>query len=83
MYIVWDVQSDLSLVRDGAGLGDLCHVHNGAHSVTNVFCGGWRGEEDFSHERSGGRPVTNVPNGGWGRKVGSMTCTQWGMLTDT
>ena len=41
------------------------------------------GEEDLSHVRSGGRSVTHVPSGGWERRGGSVSCTQWGTLSDT
>ena len=39
------------------------------------------GEEELWHVRSGGRSVTHVPSGGWWRKGGSVSCTQWGTLT--
>ena len=41
------------------------------------------GEEDLCHVRSGGCSVTHVPSGGWWRRGGSVSCTQWGMLSDT
>ena len=41
------------------------------------------GEEDLCHVRSGGRSVTHVPSGGWWRRGGSLSCTQWGTLSDT
>ena len=41
------------------------------------------GEEDLCHVRSGGRSLTYVASGGWGRRRGSVSCTQWGMLSDT
>ena len=41
------------------------------------------GEEDLCHVRSGGSSVTHVPSGGWWRRGGSVSFTQWGMLSDT
>ena len=41
------------------------------------------GEEELWHVRSGGCSVTHVPSGGWERRGGSVSCTQWGMLSDT
>ena len=41
------------------------------------------GEEELWHVRSGGRSVTHVPSGGCRRRGGSVSCTQWGMLSDT
>ena len=41
------------------------------------------GKEELCHVRSGGCSVTHVPSGGWERRGGSVSCTQWGMLSDT
>ena len=41
------------------------------------------GEEELCHVHSGGCSVTHVPSGGWERRGGSVSCTQWGMLSDT
>ena len=41
------------------------------------------GEEDLSHVRSGGHSLTYVPSGGWWRRGGSLSCMQWGRLSDT
>ena len=39
--------------------------------------------EELWHVRSGGRSVTHVPSGGWWSRGGSVSCTQWGTLSDT
>ena len=53
MYAVGDAQCDMSLVGDGRGEEDLCHVRSGGCSVTHVLSGDGRGEEDLCHVRSG------------------------------
>ena len=56
----------MSLVGDGRGEEDLCHVRSGGHSVTHVPSGGrWR--------RGGALACTQ-----WGTL--SDTCPQWGMV---
>ena len=55
----------MSLVGDGGGEEDLCHVRSGGRSVTHVPSGGW--------ERRGG----SLPCTQWGTL--SDTCPQWGM----
>ena len=71
----------MSLVRDGGGEEDLCHVCSGGHSVTHVPSGGWG-------RRGGPLPCTQwwtltdlCPQ--WGRRGGSLACMQQGMLSDT
>ena len=39
MYTVWDAHSHMSLVGDGGGEEDLCHVCSGGHSLTSVPSG--------------------------------------------
>ena len=73
----------MSLVGDGGGEEDLCHVRSGGCSVTHVPSGGWWRREDLCHVRSGGHSLTYVPSGGWWRRGGSVPCTQWGTLSDT
>ena len=73
----------MSLVGDGGGEEDLCHVCSGGHSLTYVPSGGWGGEEELCHVRSGGCSVTHVLSGGWERRGGALACTQCGMLSDT
>ena len=41
MYAVGDAQWHMSLVGDGGGEEDLCHVRSGGHSLTHVPSGGW------------------------------------------
>ena len=36
MYAVGDAQCHMSLVGDGGGKEDLCHVRSGGHSLTYV-----------------------------------------------
>ena len=64
MYAVGDAHSHMSLVGDGGGEEDLCHVRIGdTHShIFPVGDGG--GEEDLCHVRSGGHSLTYVPSGG-------------------
>ena len=38
---------------------------------------------DLCHVPCGGCSVMHVPSGVWGRTGGSLSCTQWGMLSDT
>ena len=40
MYAVGDAQCHMSLVGDGGGEEDLCHVRSGGHSLTYVPSGG-------------------------------------------
>ena len=37
-----DTQSDMSLVGNGEGEEDLCHIYSGGHSVRHVPSGAWR-----------------------------------------
>ena len=55
----------MSLVGDGRGEEDLCHVRSGGRSVTHVPSGGWE-------RRRGSLPCTQ-----WGTL--SDTCPQWRM----
>ena len=55
----------MSLVGDGGGEEDLCHVLSGGHSLIYVPSGGWG-------RRGGALPCTQ-----WGML--SDTCPQWGM----
>ena len=55
----------MSLVGDGGGEENLCHVRSGGHSVTHVPSGGWR-------RRGGSLPCIQ------GATV-SDTCPQWAM----
>ena len=71
----------MSLVGDGGGEEDLCHVHSGGHSLTYVPVGDGGGEVELWHVRSGGHSVTHVPSGRRGRRGGSLPCTQWGTLS--
>ena len=73
----------MSLVGDGGGEEDLCHVRSEGHSLTYVPSGGWGGEEELWHVPSGGYSVTHVPSGGWWRRGGALACMQWGTLSDT
>ena len=59
----------MSLVGDGGGEEDLCHVRSGGRSLTYVPSGGWgRRRGALCHVRSGGCSVTHVPSGGWWRR---------------
>ena len=40
LYAVGDAQCHMSLVGDGGGEEDLCHVRSGGHSLTYVSSGG-------------------------------------------
>ena len=82
MYAVGDTHSHMSPVGDGGGEEELCHVRSGGCSVTHVPSGDGGGEELW-YVRSGGCSVTHVPSGGWWRRGGSVSCTQWGMISDT
>ena len=89
----------MSLVGDGRGEEDLCHVRSGGRSVTHVPSGGrWRRGGALACTQGGtlsdtcpqlgmveerSSSVTHVPSGGWWRRGGSVSCTQWGMLSDT
>ena len=55
----------MSLVGDGGGEEDLCHVRSGGHSVTHVPSGGW-------WRRRGSVSCTQ-----WGTLT--HICPQWGM----
>ena len=70
-------------VGDGGGQEDLSYVRSGGHSVTQVHTGDGGGEENLGCVCSGGCSVTHVPSGGWERRGGSVSCTQWGTLSDT
>ena len=58
----------MSLVGDGGGEEDLCHVRSGGCSVTHVPSGGWG-------RRGGSLPCTQ-----WGML--SDTCPLWGMVEE-
>ena len=58
----------MSLVGDGGGEENLCHVRSGGHSVTHVPSGGW------------GRRGEMLPCTQWGTL--SDTCPQWGMAEE-
>ena len=74
----------MSLVGDGGGEEDLCHVRSGGLTHSHMSpVGDEGGEEEFCHVRSGGCSVTHVLSGGWERRGGSLPCTQWGTLSDT
>ena len=85
-------EEDLSHVRSGGR--SVTHVSSGGwerrisamYTVSDTHShmfpvGDGGGEEVLSHVRSGGRSVTHVPSGGWERRGGSVSCTQWGILT--
>ena len=52
MYAVGDAQGHMSLVGDGRGEEELCHVRIGGRSVTHVLSGGWE-------RRGGSLPCTH------------------------
>ena len=78
----WGTLSDSGMtVGDRGGEEDAMSVGDAQRHMSLVGDGG--GEEELWHVRSGGRSVTHVPSGGWWRRGGSVSCTQWGMLSDT
>ena len=68
MYAVGDTHSNMSLVGDGGGEEDLCHVRSGGHSLKHVPSGRW-------WRRGGSVPCTQ-----WGTLT--HICSQWGMMEE-
>ena len=75
----------MSLVGDGRGEEDLCHVRSGGCSVTYVPSGGWWSRRGSVLCTQWGTLTHICPQWGIGEEKlrGALPCTQWGMLSDT
>ena len=73
----------MSLVGDGGGEEDLCHVRSGGRSVTHVPSGGWWRRGGSVSCTQWGTLTHICPQWGMGERGGALPCTQWGMLSDT
>ena len=71
----------MSLVGDGGGEENLCHVRSGGHSVTHVPSGGWGRRGEMLPCTQWGMLSDTCPQ--WGRRGGSLPCTQGVTLSDT
>ena len=70
MYAVGDSQSDMSLVGDVGGEGDLSHVCSRRHIS---LVGDLGGKDDLCLVGRGGNSVTHIPSREWGkRRISAM-----------